>query len=70
MKYKYIGDYEEAHLKVKLVPGEIVELPSVPARLQSWLVPVTEKAPVKAVEPAPVKAKKPAKVTKPKKKQS
>jgi len=54
MKYKYIGDYEETHRKVKLVPGEIVELPDVPARLRSWLVPVTEAVPAKVVEPAPV----------------
>ena len=70
MKYKYVGDYEEAHRKVKLVPGEVVDLPDVPARLKSWLIPVKEEAPVKAVAPAPVKAKKPAKTTKPKKKLS
>ena len=53
-KYKYVGDYEEAHRKVKLIPGEIVELPDVPPRLQSWLVPVTEEVPAKVVEPTPV----------------
>ena len=62
-KYKYVGDYEEAHRKVKLIPGEIVELPDVPPRLAHWLTPVVEEAPAapKAVAKAP-------KTTKPKKK--
>ena len=55
-KYKYIGDYMEVHRKIKLHPGEIVELPDVPVRLRNWLVEVAEE--VKAPEPAPAKPKK------------
>ena len=55
-KYRYNGDYMEVHRKIKLHPGEIVELPDVPARLKNWLVEVVEE--VKAPEPTPAKPKK------------
>ena len=56
-KYRYNGDYMEVHRKIRLHPGEIVELPDVPARLRNWLELVVEEE-VKAPEPAPAKPKK------------
>ena len=67
-KYLFTGDYEDSHRRVKLVPGEIVELPDVPPRLQQYLTPVKEQAKPKAVVPssalAPAKPKKVKKIKK------
>ena len=57
-KYLFTGDYEDSHRRVKLVPGEIAELPDVPPRLQQYLTLVEEQPKPKAVVPTPAKPKK------------